>query len=284
VAVGPERGGQEARTAVDDLEPPGGLLPPTETRAIRLSQGDDEAADALERAAEEFVATASHDLKAPLTAIIGYAQLLLRRVRVPEPDLGVIARGLAQIDEQARAMDLLLDELLDVSRIQTGAFDLLRAPCEIGECLATVLARLSPEERARVDVAPAAEPLAGHWDRRRLEQVLANLLDNALKYSPAASRVRVAAGRGPEGVEVAVADAGMGIRRDLLPRLFGRFYRTPGAHASGLPGTGLGLHICRGIVAAHGGRIWAESPGEGQGATFRFTLPSTPPTRADGRG
>ena len=234
--------------------------------------------ETLDRLKEEFIATASHDLKTPLTSILGYAQLTLRMLGAAEPDLGRVARGAVVIRDQTVAMARLLDDLLDASRIQAGGLVLRPTPCEIGECLATVLARLGPEERERVDVVLANASLAGEWDPKRVEQVLANLVGNALKYSPDGARVGVAVEPGAAAIEVAISDRGLGIPAAELPRLFQRFYRTPQAHASGLPGTGLGLYVCAGIIAAHGGRLWAESPGEGQGATFRFTLPNRPPT------
>jgi signal transduction histidine kinase len=232
---------------------------------------------ALERAQQEFVATASHDLKTPLAAILGYAQLLTRSLRRPTPDLDKVARAVATIGAQARAMAELIDDLLDVSRIQVGALQLQTAPCELGACLDTVLARLAPEARTRVDVQLPDAPVAGDWDHRRIEQVLANLVGNALKYSPPDTRVDVVVERHDGELALAIQDRGMGIPADELPRLFRRFYRTPGALASGLSGTGLGLYICAGIIAAHGGRIWAESPGADQGTTFRCTLPERPP-------
>lgn len=230
----------------------------------------------LNRLKEEFIATASHDLKGPLTSIQGYTQLLLRRTRAAAPDLEQVVRGLAIIEAQSEAMKRLLDHLLDASRIQSGVLELRNAPCELSECLERVLTRLSPLERERVDIALPVAPLAGEWEQQRVEQVLANLLANALKYSPESERVSVVVERHARDIEVAVADRGMGIPPEELPGLFERFHRTPQARASGLPGTGLGLYICAGIVAAHGGRIWAESPGAGQGATFRFTLPAEP--------
>lgn len=236
-----------------------------------------ERAAEFDRLKDEFIATASHDLKSPLTSIRGYSQLLLRRVRAPTPDLSQMAQGLAAIDAQTAAMARLLDDLLDASRLQGGRLELRTAPSDIGECLATVLARLSPQERARVAVALPDAPLAGEWERTRIEQVLANLVGNALKYSPERERVSVAVERLDGEIEVAVGDRGMGLPPEELPRLFERFHRTPQALASGLSGTGLGLYISRGIVEAHGGRMWAASPGEGQGATFRFTLPVAPP-------
>jgi signal transduction histidine kinase len=125
-------------------------------------------------------------------------------------------------------------------------------------------------------------PLAGDWDRTRVEQVFDNLVGNALEYSPASAPGSVRGERRAGEGEVAVRDRGIGIPPGELARLFARFYRMPQALASGLPGTGPGPYICRGIIAAHGGRLWAESAGEGQGATFRFTVPDAPP-RADPR-
>jgi signal transduction histidine kinase len=247
---------------------------------LRLAAERAAALEELDRLKDEFISTAGHDLKGPLTVIWGYTQLLLRRLRGPAPDLGQAAKVVTAIDAQAHAMARLLDDLFDASCIQAGRLELRTAPCELGECLATVLARLGEAERERVDVALPDAPLAGEWERARVEQVLANLIGNALKYSPAGARVRVAVERDsgePGEIEVAVRDRGMGIPPAELPRLFDRFYRTPQAHASGLTGTGLGLHICWGIVEAHGGRIWADSAGEGRGATFRFTLPDRPP-------
>jgi signal transduction histidine kinase len=238
-----------------------------EERADRLQE--------LDRLKEEFIATASHDLKAPLTSIKGYVQLLLRRIEKPEADMAGIRQGLDVIETQTSALAQQLDDLLDASRIQAGALDVRTAPCELAECLRTVLARLGEDERARVEVTlPEDMPLAGAWEQRRVEQVLSNLIRNGLKYSPTTESVAIAARQASGMVEVAVSDSGMGIPAKELSRLFDRFYRTPQAIASGLPGTGLGLYICRGIIAAHGGRLWAESPGEARGATFKFTLPA----------
>jgi PAS domain S-box-containing protein len=230
---------------------------------------------------EELIATASHDLKSPLTSIRGFAQLLGRHIESAAPDYREIAKGLAVIDRQAAAMTQLIDDMLDASRIQAGALSLRAAPSDIRGCLATVLARLGPLERGRINVSLKDGRLIGLWDKRRIDQVLANMLGNALKYSAESERVDIVAERRDGEIEVAVCDRGMGIPPEEVPRLFERFYRTPQAHASGLPGTGLGLYICRGIIASHGGRIWVESAGPGQGTTFRFTLPSQLPTITD---
>lgn len=242
----------------------------------RLAEAHAAELETLSRVKEEFIATASHDLKAPLTSILGYSQHVTRLLSATAPDLAKVMRGMTIIQDQARAMTLLLDDLLDASRIQIGAFGLRVAPCEISTCLDTVLTQLAPGARERIDVTLASPPLAGIWDQQRIEQVLANLVSNALKYSPDTKPISIVVKRGASSIEVSVSDLGVGIPARELPRLFERFYRTPGAYASGLPGSGLGLYICHGIITSHGGRLWAESAGEGQGATFRFTLPDQP--------
>ena len=217
------------------------------------------AAADLDRLKEEFIATASHELKAPLATLRGYSQLLLRRLQRPQPDLELLAR--------------LLDDLLDASRLQAGHFPLRTAPCDLGECLDGVLARLDPGDRERVRVQLPDAPVAGNWEGARIQQVLANLVGNALKYSPPETTVQVRVEWRGAHLQVAVIDSGMGLPPDELARLFQRFHRTPQAIASGVLGTGLGLYLCRGIIEAHGGRLWAASEGAGHGATFQFTLP-----------
>jgi len=234
------------------------------------------ALEALDRLKDDLLAGVSHDLKNPLASIKGYAQFLQRTIRTPAPDLEKIARGLQVIDAQTVAMTRMLNGLLDAARIQAGAFVPRSEPCDLEACLASALASLTPEERERIDLNVHGRALTGNWESEKIVELLDNLLGNALKYSPAGGRVRIEAERHGGEIMVAVSDAGMGILAAELPGLFERFHRTPQAQASGLPGTGLGLFICRGIVEAHGGRIWAESPGEGQGTTFRFTLPQTP--------
>ncbi len=243
----------------------------------RLAEEQAAVLQELSQFKEEFIAIASHDLKSPLASIKGYAQFLLRRLRAPRPDLEQLEEGLIIIDTQAAAMGLLLNNLLDASRIQGGTLPLETAPCDLEECLEKVIARLNPEERKRVDISLPRAPLTGDWDQDRVAQVIANLVGNALKYSPESEPVSVVVGVSGSEIEVAVSDRGIGIPSQELPGLFQRFHRTPQAQATGLPGTGLGLYISHSIITAHGGSIWAESPGEGQGTTFRFTLPAESP-------
>ncbi|GAC1513816.1 MAG: hypothetical protein NVS2B16_19530 [Chloroflexota bacterium] len=226
---------------------------------------------------DDLVAIVSHDIKTPLTAILGYAQHAARLVSAPSPDLEKVEHMLMVIQHHGVFITALLDDLIDASRIELGALEVRAVPCDIRVNLTSVLSLLTPDEAERVDVTVPPMMVVGRGDPRRVEQVLANLIGNALKYSPAASRVTVTVTRHDAGIEVAVGDHGIGIASDHLQQVFDRFHRTPQARASGRSGTGLGLYICRCIVHAHGGRIWAESPGEQLGSTFRFTLPDHPP-------
>ena len=253
--------------------PVGLLCAAQDVTELRHAEKRVDALEDINRLKEEFIATASHDLKGPLTSIQGYTQLLLRRMRGDRPDIEQVVKGLAVIEAQTEAMTRLLNHLLDASRIQAGVLELRTAPSELSESVERVLTRLNPLERGRVDVALPDAPLAGEWEQPRVEQVLANLIGNALKYSPESERVSVTIERHRHQIQVTVRDRGMGIPREELARLFQRFHRTPQARESGLPGTGLGLYISSGVVAAHGGRIWAESGGAGEGAAFHFTLP-----------
>ena len=244
-----------------------------EQAALALSEKRFAELEELDRLKDEFITIASHDLKSPLTSITGYAQMLRRLMGMPTLDTGAVLDGLGVIVNQVAAMTRLLDDLLNASLIQARALELDITSCDLLECLDTILRRLNPEERGRVGLEVPDMPLVGDWDQRRIEDALGNLLRNALKYSPENERVTVVLEQRPGEVEVAVIDRGMGIAPEELSQIFQRFHRTRQGRASGLPGIGLGLYICHGIITRHGGRIWAESPGEGKGATFRFILP-----------
>lgn len=271
---------QVARDAVDGATPLAEEVAALRAERDALQQRIDDYSHRLEtltQTRDEFIAAASHELKSPLTSILGGAQYIERLLRAPGPDLDkavVWARG---IQDKARIMTLLINDLLDASRIQTGAFDLRLAPCDMNECIAAAIQRLAPDWRARITIVPSSTSANGYWDRQRLEQVLANLLDNALKYSPGGEPVSLVVETGADEVVVSVRDRGIGVPSAELPRLFERFYRTESASVTGIPGTGLGLFICEQIISAHGGRLWAESDGVRMGSTFHVTLPLSPP-------
>jgi protein-histidine pros-kinase len=221
---------------------------------------------AVERMEREFVAMVSHELKNPLTSMRIFAEVM-------QATGAYNARAVEVILSQVDRLDRLIGDLLDASRFQTGRLRLKRSRVDL-----VPLARGLVEQAQATTAAHAlrleapSRPLAGWWDRERVEQVLQNLLSNAIKYSPAGGEIRVRAERLAGAARVSVTDRGMGIEPEARERLFGRFYRTAGAVASGTQGLGLGLYISRSLVEAHGGELWVESE-PGQGSTFRFTLP-----------
>ena len=227
----------------------------------------------LEQLRAEFLAMVSHELRGPLTSIKGSATTLLQASSNLDPAETLQFHRI--IDEQADYMRDLIGDLLDVARINTGELSVTPEPIEV--------VRLVDEARTKVlsgaarnnfgiDVPPHLPLVMA--DRRRIVQVLTNLLSNALRYSPESSAISVSAELEDTHVAISVSDRGAGLTAAALPHLFSRFSRTEshkGGHDSG--GSGLGLAICKGIVEAHGGRIWAESDGPGLGARFTFTLP-----------
>jgi signal transduction histidine kinase len=226
----------------------------------------------------DLVATAAHELRTPLTSLRMAIHLCLEETAGPispqQADLLYAAR------EDCERLHDTVDELLDLARLQGSRGELERERLDVKTLLEHVTARLEGIARERaVDIEVAVPPLlpAITGDRDRLEVVLTNLLDNALKHSPAKSSVRVAAHAVPEAgaVRIEVHDSGPGIPEEHRARVFDRFYRLPTAPAGG---SGLGLSIAREIVRSHGGEIGvdgtADASGEGSGATFWFTLPA----------
>ena len=228
-----------------------------------------------ERLRAEFLATVSHELRAPLTSIKGSAATALGSAT--ELDPGVTRQFFRIIEDQADHMNDLVGALLDVARIETGALDVSPEPAEAAALVDRARsAFISAGGRDRLDIdVPADLPLVAA-DRRRIVQVLVNLLSNAARHSPEDSVIRVAAAREDVHVAFSVTDTGRGIPAESLPLLFRKFSRARSEAQSGDQGgdTGLGLAICKGIVEAHGGRIRAESDGPGLGARFTFTLPT----------
>lgn len=230
--------------------------------------------DQLDQVREEFFATTVHELRQPLTKITGYAQLANRILDRPSPDLVRVRDGLSQIREASNRLESLLEVLVDVSRAALGAIPLQTTGADLFAITHAAIAQLSPDLIKRVEVhsAPDLDPL-GEWDQPRLGQVLNNLLTNAGKYSPPDAPITVLLTGDVENATVSVQDRGFGIPTEDLPRLFDRYTRARNAVDEGIDGLGLGLYLCRGIIEAHGGRIWAESPGIGQGAIMHFTVP-----------
>jgi signal transduction histidine kinase len=220
----------------------------------------------------DLLSTVSHELRTPLGAIKGYATALLRfgpRIRPAER-----REFLESIDHAADRLSALIEDLLLAQRLEAGKLPITPEPLNLAELAEEVVAELAPRavDHDFVCLLPPNLPPA-RGDSRRVRQVLLNLLDNAVKYSPDGGEIRVAADTRNGDVLVSVRDEGLGIPADHLGRVFERFHRVETGATRTTRGTGLGLAICQGIVQAQGGRIWAESPGPGRGSTFWFTLP-----------
>ncbi|MDE0232118.1 MAG: ATP-binding protein [bacterium] len=227
----------------------------------------------LQKLRAEFLGMVSHELRTPLTTIKGSAATVLGS---SSPlDIAETRQFFRIVDEQADHMRDLIANLLDVSRIATGSLSVHREPVDVGSLLDQARAGfLSGGGRnlVSIDVSRDLPPVMA--DRQRLLQVIGNLLSNAAKYSPDRSSVLMKASLDDQHVVISVTDQGRGIAAEHLPYLFRKFSRLHGASAeSRSVGDGLGLAICKGIVEAHGGRIWATSTGPGMGARFTFSLP-----------
>jgi signal transduction histidine kinase len=225
----------------------------------------------VERFKDEMFSMASHDLKTPATVIKAQAQWLRRRFNAGNAEQGDVEEGLTMIANQADRLSKLLNLLLDLSRIEAGRLELDLAPTDLRGILVSMARALQATTDAHIIEVFAPVGVIGHWDQRRIEEVVQNLLNNAVKYSPVGGRIEVRLETDQANATVTVRDSGAGLEKDDVPHLFERFYRGQSMHR--LEGTGLGLYICHAIVTAHGGRIWAESHGPGHGSTFGFTLP-----------
>ena len=229
----------------------------------------------LEKLKSEFLGIVSHELRTPLTAIKGSAATVLGSDHpLDEKEIGEFFQI---IDEQADKMRDLINNLLDVTRIEAGELSVTLAPFDLREALEearSTFALNGGYQDVSIETQPG--PTLVDADRRRIVQVLNNLLSNAGKYSPEATIIRIDVEHGSDRVTVRVRDEGRGLGPASLPHVFRKYYQAGGEPENGFRGNGLGLTICKGIVEAHGGRIWAASPGEGQGTTFSFTLPIAP--------
>jgi signal transduction histidine kinase len=229
----------------------------------------------LEHVRRDFVANVSHELKTPLTSIVGYAETLsaesagrVQTQRFADTILG-----------NARRMQQLVDDLLDLSRIESGGWEPATDIVELEPVVEDAWAPFTERAAAAgvaFEVAVAPDAHAVPVDRDALRQVLTNLFDNALRHTPASGRIRVAADLVQDSVRLSVADTGSGIPAEHLPRIFERFYRVDPGRSREQGGTGLGLSIVKHLVEAHGGRVEAEST-LGRGTTIRMTFPPNPP-------
>ena len=244
-------------------------------RLLEQARAAQQAAEEAARMKDEFLAILSHELRTPMSAVLGWLHLARTGALDPEQH----EKALAIVERNARLQSQVINDLLDVSRIVTGKLERDPGTARLDEILrgAVETARLAAAARGiglDTDIAPGRGSVQG--SPARLEQIFSNLLSNAVKFSAEGGRIDVGLGASDGHVEVSVRDRGEGISRDLLPRIFDSFRQGDSSNRRRHGGLGLGLAIVKSLVELHGGRVAVESEGLGKGATFRVTLPILP--------
>jgi len=246
--------------------------------AHRLVQQQNEQLRAADQLKDEFVALISHDLRTPLTSIMGYLELTMDDTTLTEEQRGY----LEVVERNSQRLLHLVNDLLFVARLEAGQLELYPADLDFAATVRQAVEEAKPRARAKgvgltcdVEDVPAVSA-----DKGRMFQLLDNLVSNAIKFTPEGGSVVVRVMQRGDSVVIEVADTGIGIASNEQRQLFQRFFRASTARDQQIPGTGLGLYIARAIVEAHGGEINVQSE-SGQGTTFRIDLPLSPtPTRA----
>ncbi len=227
-------------------------------------------AEAANRAKEDFLAIVSHELRTPLTVIVGWLHVLRRG----QLDPAERERVFETIERNTMLQATLIDDLLDASRAVAGKLQVSMRRVDLGRLVLDTIESMRPRaDAAAITLTRSVDSgLLVYADEARLQQVVMNLVSNAIKFTPPAGSIDVTARRRPASASIVVRDSGVGIAPDALPHVFDRFYQAAAA-LEGRRGLGLGLAIAKYIVELHGGSITAESGGAGQGATFTITLP-----------
>ena len=237
------------------------------------------AAAEANRLKDEFLATLSHELRTPMTSILGWAQIL----RLEDTPVEMTREGLESIERSARAQAQLIDDLLDLSRMQMGKVQFQSRPFSLTAVVRSAVETVRPAAQAR-DVTlqvDAERDVVINGDPDRMQQVIWNLLSNAMKFSETQSEVRVSVTANETAAQVEVTDRGRGIAPEFLPHVFDRFRQADSATTRRYGGLGLGLAIVKQLVEMHGGTVRAASPGIGRGATFTVTVPLPSPPRQE---
>jgi len=266
------------RASLPDEAPTGGVVAAemliNDALDSAITQGLASLTDYVQQLREEFLASTVHDVRQPLTAISGEAQLLARLLSKTTRDPERLRTGVERINAAAKRMMAMLEALTDMSKIALGSLDLQLCEANLEEIVADALQHCTTEDAARtlVKVRQGAD-LTGEWDPTRLSQVVGNVLGNAFKYSAAGTPVEIYLDADELTATLVLRDRGIGIPAEDLKLIFSRYHRSSNALDGGIEGSGLGLYICKGIVDAHDGRIQAESTGPGEGTTITVTLP-----------
>ena len=229
--------------------------------------------DAL-KARDEFLSIASHELNTPLSSLKLYIQIFDRDLRERKKELNMegVLSFLKKADHQVRRLVRLVADILDITRIRTGKLSIEKAPCDITETVRETIDHYAPEFNAKNIKFSYSIPekIVGHWDRLRIEQVITNLFSNALRYGEG-KPIEIKLEKEKNNVHFSVKDQGIGMKSGMTDRIFKAFERINDIKE--ISGLGLGLFITEQIVKAHNGKIWAESPGLGEGSTFHVILP-----------
>jgi PAS domain S-box-containing protein len=228
-------------------------------------------AERAARAKDDFLATVSHELRTPLGAILGWTSML-----EGDPSPAMQKRTIEVVQRNTRALARMVEDLLDISRVAYGKLRIEPRPLDLREVIDAAAAALTPAaaaKRIRLEKHLGAPPTLVHGDPGRLQQVLWNLVSNAVKFTPDGGSVRVALAVEADRATISVSDTGRGIPAELLPHVFERFKQGEAGTARAHTGLGLGLALARQLVELHGGSVCAESSGEGRGATFTVSLP-----------
>ena len=228
----------------------------------------------LDQQKSEFVSLASHQLRGPLTAIKGYASMLL------DGDFGELANevkdAVDKIFQSTQDLVVLVNDYLDVSRIEQGRMQYDFSTFDMRDLVVTVVTELKPNiERAKLSIDfdyDMSGSYALNADQGKIKQVISNIIDNAIKYTPKGSIHLWLTHTTATKILLTISDTGVGIHPDVLPRLFEKFTRAPDASKTNIMGTGLGLYVARKMIEAHNGRIWADSAGQGKGSSFFIEL------------
>jgi CheY-like chemotaxis protein len=229
-------------------------------------------AEAANRAKDEFLATISHELRTPMTSILGWSSLLMEGT-LPREDEGTALRA---IHRSSKVQAELIDDLLDLSRISSGKLQIEADVTDMNEVIAAAadaLRQIAAEKKLRLTVHPAADPAVVWGDPKRLQQVVMNLVSNAIKFTPEGGSIDATVRVEGRDVVTDVIDTGIGIAPEFLPRLFERFQQADPTSTRAYGGLGIGLSIVQHLTELHGGRAEARSQGPGTGATFEIRLP-----------
>ena len=239
---------------------------------LAMEQVARQRAEEADRIKDEFIATLSHELRGPLSAMVGWVHVLL----ADGVDEAIRERGMTAIDRSVKAQARLIEDLLDYSTVVAGKLRLAAQLIDLVPVAEAAIEAIRPGAAAkeiRLELVTDAKAAMVYGDRDRLQQVIWNLLSNAVKFTPRGGRVEVLIARVATSLHIRVSDTGQGISRDFLPHVFERFRQQDGTSQRMQGGLGLGMAIVKELVELHGGTVHADSPGEGQGATFAVELP-----------